>query len=170
MLFRMIGAFFVLVGCCATGILVAANAKRETGTLKQLLSVIEYWKNDLFYRMTPLPELCRQASAMNSGILSRFMAALADDLDRQTTPNAQLCLQSALSRFPDFPLLSRQILEDLGSTLGHFDSEGQLNCFEHILKEGNRLLEHHCRDQEVRLRSYKTLGICAGVALIILFI
>ena len=170
MIFRIIGALLAVIGCGGIGILVARNAKKETVTLKKFILQIECWKNELSYHLTPLPELCRQASKMNTGILADFMAVFLEELERQVSPDAEMCIRAALDKFPDFPSHTRRLLIELGSTLGRFDTEGQLSGFESIMAESNRLYEHLYNTQEVRLRSYKTLGICAGVALVIIFI
>lgn len=170
MVVRIIGALLVLFGCGSTGVLVALNVKRETVLLKNIISVIEYWKNELSFHLTPLPELCRQASCMNTGILSKFLEEFAINLENQIAPDAEQCVLTTLDTFNDISTDAKQLLLELACTLGKFDMEGQLSSFDSILKEANHLYAYNCNNQEVRLRSYKTLGICAGAALVILFI
>lgn len=168
--FRIIGALLVIGGCSAAGFLFALNSKKETQTLKSIIELLEYWKNELSFHLTPLPELCIQAAARDQTILGKLMGTIANELERQISSDVETCILAALQRFPDFPPLSKQILETLGRSLGKFDLEGQINGIDSVLKEANRLYEQHLNLQDVRLRNYKTLGICAGVAIAILFI
>ena len=170
MAYRIFGAILVIVGCACTGFLVAANAKRETASLKDLIYILEFCKNELTFRLTPLPELCRQAAAVASGTLSKFFIAVALELEHQISPDAEKCIHAALGRFTDMPVLCTELLISLGKNFGRFDLNGQVQGIDHILAEAERLLAHHTGNQEVRLRSYKTLGLCAGAAIVILFI
>ena len=61
-------------------------------------------------------------------------------------------------------------LQLLGKTLGRFDLQGQLSGIASVKQLCKRDLDGLQNNQELRLRSYRTLGICAGVALVILFI
>ena len=170
MILRVIGALLVLGGCSGAGVLVALNVKKETAALKSLIAVIEYWKNELSFHLTPLSELCRQAANICTGDLSKFLLELAKDLENQIASDAEQCITTSLDKFRDFPFECKQLLRELGCTLGRFDIEGQQRSFDNILKEANRLYTNYCNNQDIRLRSYKTLGICAGAALVILFI
>ena len=64
----------------------------------------------------------------------------------------------------------RRILEDFGVNLGRFDLEGQLQGIAHSKLSCHDLLERLVRNKDNRIRSYQTLGLCAGAALAILFV
>ena len=59
-------------------------------------------------------------------------------------------------------------LQALGQTLGRFDLTGQLTCMERCRQSCMGQLEVLEHQQSQRLRSYQTLGFCAGEALAIL--
>jgi hypothetical protein len=54
--------------------------------------------------------------------------------------------------------------------MGRFDLEGQLNGLEAVRTRCRDWLDELISGREVRLRNYQTLGLCAGAALVILFI
>ena len=58
----------------------------------------------------------------------------------------------------------------MGSSLGRFDLEGQLQGLESVRIYCREQLDELSKDRDVRLRSYQTLGLCAGAALAILFV
>ena len=68
------------------------------------------------------------------------------------------------------PEAAKRNLLLLGKTLGRFDLTGQLSGIESVIQLCRRDLDGLLSNQDVRLRSYRTLGICAGIALVILFI
>lgn len=168
--FKLIGAVLIILGCGGFGFLLAAGHRREERTLRQLIGALDYMECELQYRLTPLPELCRQAARESGGTIHSVLLALAGELEAQVSPDVESCMNGALSRIPDIPKSSRMCLRKLGQSLGRFDLPGQLKGLESIRAVCRRELERLSQNRDVRLRSYQTLGLCAGAALAILFL
>ena len=64
----------------------------------------------------------------------------------------------------------RENFVKFGDLLGHFDLSGQIRGIEAVRHFAANDLERLCDHKDVRLRSYQTLGLCAGSALIILLL
>ena len=64
----------------------------------------------------------------------------------------------------------RRPLRLLGQTLGRFDLPGQLKGIKAVQESCRRELARLERNRDARLRSYQTLGLCAGAALVILLV
>jgi stage III sporulation protein AB len=79
-------------------------------------------------------------------------------------------MNAALSKTKGLPQRTRKNLQALGASLGQFDLQGQLSGLESARKQCRRELEELSKDRDVRLRSYQTLGLCAGSALALLFL
>ena len=77
MIFKIVGALCVITGCGAVGFRIAAMYKYEEKCMRQLLDIVSYMEWELSYKMTPLPELCRQAVGQKSGAVCRYFLALA---------------------------------------------------------------------------------------------
>ncbi len=170
MTIKLLGAIFIIVGCGGFGFRIAANHLREEKTLRQLISILDFMECELQYRLTPLPDLCRQAAGQSSGVLSAVMLTLTQELEDQISPDVERCMSAALSKYKDIPEQTRQLLELFGRSLGRFDLSGQLKGIEGVRQECNRKLQQLTANKDVRLRSYQTLALCAGAALAILFI
>ena len=170
MIFKWIGAALVIAGCGGFGYRIASAHIREEKTLRQLVGILDYMECELQYRLTPLPTLCRQAAAEGKGVLSSFFLSLAIELEDQVSPDVERCMIAALSKVKEIPSLAREALEMLGRSLGRFDIEGQLKGLEAVRQECRRNLEDLNQNRDVRLRNYQTLGLCAGAAIVILFI
>lgn len=167
---KWIGAVLVVVGCGGVGFSAAANYRREERMLRQLLEMLSFMACELQYRLTPLPELCRQAGTLGKGSLKSVLLHFVQELEAQIAPDAQSCMRAAVSVAQDLPASIRTILIQLGQTLGHFDLPGQLQGIEAARQACQEKLEALNQNREERLRGYQTLGLCAGAALVILFI
>lgn len=170
MTLKLIGSMLIILGCGGFGFYVASVQKAEERTLKQLVGALDYISCELQYRMTPLPQLCRQAALECSGLLNRLFSALADDLEMQVASKVDVSMQTVLANSRDIPQNTLEILQKLGRSLGRFDLDGQLQDLESIRTQCRSRLSQLSDNKDIRLRSYKTLGLCAGAALVILFI
>ena len=170
MTLKWIGAVLIIVGCGGMGFRIALSYQRELRTMEQLVQLLDYMECELEFRMTPLPQLCAVTAKLIQGCLGQVLFHLAEELENQVSPDAGCCMNAAIAKVADIPASSKRILSMLGMSLGRFDLDGQLKEIsavrEHCHLELDRLRSH----RENRVRSCQTLGICAGVALAILFI
>lgn len=166
---KWVGAVFIITSCGGFGFGIAAGYRRRERLLRQLLNVLETMESELKYRLTPLPELARTAAGDSGGVLRDVFLNLARELDWKVEPDAARCMRSAMDRCHDLPASLKRPLRQLGQTLGRFDLAGQIQGLQGVQDTCRRELERLERNRDVRLRSYQTLGLCAGAALAILF-
>lgn len=160
----------IMVICGGFGFSVVSEYKREERALQQMIGALDYMQCELQYRLTPLPDLCRQASRQTGGCVQALFSRLAAELEDQISPDAAHCMSAALAASGDMPKRCAQAAQNLGKTLGRFDVEGQIRGMEAVRQDCRRSLSELASGREARLRSYQTLGLCAGAALVILFI
>jgi hypothetical protein len=98
------------------------------------------------------------------------LVQLASELEAQVAPDAGSCMNAVLSKTSGLPPRTRKNFQLLGVSLGQFDLQGQLTGLEAARKQCRRELDELSKNRDVRLRSYQTLGLCAGSALAILFL
>lgn len=170
MYLKWLGCAFVIAGCAGTGFSMAAAYRKECRCLKQLVNTLDYMECELQYRLTPLPELCRQASTQAEGNVRKLYRVFADELDKQLSPKAERCMALALKSVQYLPPITARMAEELGRSLGVFDLEGQLNSLRTLRQSCANELARLTDEQQTQLRSYQTLGVCAGAALVILLI
>lgn len=167
---KILGAILVIIGCGSFGFLISASDKKEENNLRQLCVVLEYMECELLHRLTPLPQLCRQAVTHCNGYVRSIFLNLGLQLESHNHPDVQSCMEDILVKTKGSTLITYSVLQKLGNSLGRFDLEGQVKGIQSVGEECNIHLKKLLRNQEVRLRSYKTLGLCAGAALAILFV
>ena len=158
---KWIGALLVFCGCGWFGFHLAATSVIEERSLRKLIGVLDFMSCELQYRMTPLPDLCRQASCEAGGNLGKLFLSFAEELESQISPNVQSCMDAALSKCQNLPALTKECVARL---------QGQILSLEAVRAECRKHLLHLESGKNMRLRSYQTLGLCAGAALVILFV
>lgn len=170
MTLQWMGAMLVVAACGGIGFMMALHDKKEMNCLRQLQAAAEYMTCELNCNMTPLPTLLRRTSAQCNGVLQAYFNVLAEELENQIAPDVACCVDAALVRCADIPTKTREVLFQMGQTLGQFDLEGQIKGLESVCNT----CEQHCKRMDInrpqRLRSYPTLGLCAGAVLAILLL
>ncbi len=167
---KLFGAVLVIIGCGSFGFSLAATYKKELKSIRSLIRILGHMESELRFRLTPLPQLCRQAAAESNDIVGDVISDLAKQLESQVCPDVSSCMHATISLHRDIPPSTVLCLKELGLSLGRFDLTGQLSGIDAVRKcceDHLNLLEHN---KEVRLRSYQTLSLCAGAALAILLI
>lgn len=170
MTIKLLGAFLVFAGCGGCGFAMAAAHRREENVLRQYLIALEFMECDLSCRLTPLPELCGNAARVTTGCVQALFRNLARELESQVAPDAACCMRSAIAATPGLPDRLGELLIELGASLGRFDLPGQLKGLSSAQAQAKLTLDTLTENRDNRLRSYQTLGLCAGAALAILFL
>ena len=170
MTIKMIGALLIIAGCGGIGFALCLNHKRQEEALTQLIHSLQWMRCELNYRMTPLPELCRGAAGAAKGIIGQFFETFALELEQQFTPDAITCMQAAIRSLPELPEVVSERLMTLGTSLGQFDLQGQLLAIESAQLQCQKDLTAFNQDKEIKLRNYRVIGLCAGIAMVLLFI
>lgn len=170
MTYKWIGAMLVLFSCGGAGFSMAAGYRQRERFLHQLLHAIQLMQWELQYRLTALPDLCRMAGKASSGALRDVFYNLARELDWRSAPDAGGCMAEALKKSREISKSGRRLLHQLGNCLGRFDLPGQLQGLDAVKDACQLELKHLEKDRDNRIRSYQTLGLCAGAALAVLFV
>ena len=170
MIWKWIGAFCIITACGSFGFSLAFKHLNEVKTIRQFLRIINFMDCELQYHLTPIPLLCRGAAAEAKGALSRVFLNLAVELENQILPDVQRCMCVAIKNSEPVPSVANELLILLGKQLGRFDLQGQLRGLEESGQIAKGKLDDLEHNKDVRIRGYKTLGLCAGAALVILFI
>ena len=167
---KIFGALLIVMACGGVGFSMAAAHRQKERMLQQIIAALQYMTCELQYRQTALPQLMDLCSRQVRGPVSCVFAAMSDELERQVAPDAACCMHAALCAVPDLPAMVKDKLHQLGSSLGRFDLAGQLSGLESVAQLCKRELDGLFQNRDIRMRSYATLGFCAGTALAILFI
>ena len=167
---KVLGAALVVAACACFGFTMAAGYRRELYGLRQIIAALNFMECELQYRHTPLPELCRSTAREVDRPIGTILQGLGSELERQVRPDVASCMHAALQTGPELPKSLADILKELGHTLGRYDLSGQLKGLEALRNLCTERLNTWTENSRQRIRSYQTLGLCAGIALAILMI
>ena len=169
-MFKVFGAILIIAGSGGFGLLFAYTHKCELRTLDSLLRILEWMINDLRFRLTPLPTLCRMASNLGDSTLRPFFLKMEKKLNTHDSPDAYSCACGILDSTGNISTETKELLRQLGRSLGQFDTEGQIKCLESVREIANDRKKRMSSDMPQHLRSYQTLALCAGAALAIILV
>ena len=168
---RLIGAALLAGGSSALGLGAVARLEGRVRDLRDLIAGLEVMERELSWRMLPLPELLECAAQGTGSRAARFFRLCARGASHLNgRPFRQIWLEGEEASGLLLEETDRLLLERLGGVLGRYDGENQRQA----LAEAVRRLEERrlqAQSQRQRLgRVYGTLGVAAGVLLIILLI
>ena len=167
---NILGAVLIVLGCSTVGFLMASEYLREISVLRNLISILEYWKNAIDYHHTTLPELCKRAEETDTIVLKDFFKRLQEQFSNTQNADASQCAKAALLLCPNIPKSCEVLLLKLSTGLGMFDATGQIHEIDSILDEAQHTLSELLQVRDQRIKTYKTFGICIGIAIAILII
>lgn len=165
---KYVGMTLLLAGSGGFGLMLARAYHREMKLLRNLLHGIQEMEWELKYRMTALPELCRIGGEAAGGPVKALLAELADRFDRNEVTDIPGTMNRILGS-RELPRRVRRNLRQLGTSLGRFDLDGQLQGLECVRQQCRQDLKELEQRGPQRIRNYQTLALCTGAALAILF-
>ena len=168
MTFKLLGVILVIFGCGGVGFKIASIHHAEEKALRELIRILDFMECELQYRLTSFPELCRQAAKEFAS--GKVFYDLTLEIEKQIVPDVARCMNTVLDQRKDIPPITCSMLKLLGASIGRYDLNGQIKGLESVRQECRRNLEELMNNKDIRLRSYQTLGLCAGAALAILLI
>ena len=166
---RMVGAGILVAGCSGFGCLLGYHYKKEEQMLRWLLAALQEMEWELKYRITPLPDLCRVAADASGGKIRQLFRTLEQELRSYAVSEISGCMNGLLQT-AEIPTQCRLCLKNLGSSLGRFDLEGQIQGLQSVSTQCRQHLGKLQENRSERLRSYQTLALCAGFGLAIILI
>lgn len=167
---RILGACLIIIGCGACGYIVAATYKKETAALAELIDILVMMECELQYRCPPVGQILLDYAMRSNGILQSFCLTLSEELSSQIHPDVNACVSAALAKCKPLPKETTYFLRRMGETLGLFDLDGQLSQIQKIRLEAQQVLSQLEKNKWEKTKYYKTISLCGGAALAILFI
>ena len=166
---RLLGAVLLTAGCGGLGFSLAATYRREMSMLRRLIQTLQEMEWELKYRMPVLSGLCKIAADTSAGVIRDIFRELEEKLNNREIYDISACMNAIVIQ-KELPRSVGKNLKPLGSSLGRYDLEGQLQGLEAIRRQCRKDLKKLEENSGQRLRNYQTLALCAGIALAILLI
>ena len=168
MYLKILGAILVISACGGYGLMMVFSHRKEVAGLRALVHALDVMICVLDFRLTPLPDLCKIGADSIDGPVSSCLLRLSEILNDQLSADVGSCTTDAVDMTAGLPQRVSLEIRSMGQTRGRFDLEGQRSGLRNCKEVCNNQLEVLEHQQPQRLRSYQTLGFCAGAALAIL--
>lgn len=165
---KYIGLLFIVVSASSVGIQMAANLNRRCEMIRQFIYSLQVLRNEILVCGTYLP----QAFALMAASVTTPLAEIYETIAKQMEKNRWLTPYDVTREVVDGSWdgeISRMILS-LSQKLGKYDLQAQTAGIDAAAKEAEQYLQVLECEKRLKSRTYRTLGLCAGLAVAILLV
>ncbi len=169
---KVMGAALVLLCSGAVGFGFAGDLHAQIAQMSALITALENLKGEIEARRTPLPAALMMLAGSENGQIGAFFKLCADNLLRENRSSPYLAIRYALDKCKGL-MLSKQTrltLLSFGMSLGKIDAESQISA---VMLASSRLeqeLGSLQKQAPARTKSYRTIGVCTGLALAVILL
>lgn len=169
---RILGAVLILCGSAGFGFRAARQLKRTISQLQMLDTAMHLMDCELSFVSPPLPRLLRTVSKDTQGPVSQLFSNYAKVISDPQTKDTEAAMRKAMEMTKHLSLPPGTVfsLLEFSQTLGRYDLNGQLSAIASVRRRLSPQLDRLKEEQKDRCRTYQTLGICAGLAVVILIV
>jgi stage III sporulation protein AB len=170
---KIIGCILVITSSTGMGFFFSNEMRCRIEELKELKKLISLLRGDIRYANTPLPEAISSITRRHSGRFDNFFNFVSKSLhDFSGHTFSEIWKEAVHKELADTSLSKKDKLHliQFGESLGYLDKDMQMNTIDLFLSQ----LEDEIKDISKTVKEkeylYNTLGIMAGIFIIIIMI
>ena len=167
---KMVGILLILCGAGGFGIVKAYLFYGQLNLVKAFSDALQIMKCEMNYTLAPLPKLCATVGKRSKGNCAHFFISFSSLLKEGVPRSIAARRLLADEKKYQLPKDARMTLLELFENLGAYELEGEnqlIRASIQRLQASHSLLE---QEKKPLAKSYAALGICTGLALVILFV
>ena len=167
---KAIGVALVVLGAAGFGFHKGFTFYKQLRQLRSLTAAIEILKCELNYTLYPLSKLCAITAQRSDGAVSSFFQHFHLELE-QGVPRARAAANAmdATSGLV-LPKDAAMALLELCGDIGKYDMDGENRLLQLTQHRIDACLQRCETERRPLVKSYAVLGLCAGVAVVILLV
>lgn len=170
---KIIGSILILTTCSYIGFFFGKQYNARFEQIRKLRSSLKLLETEISYSMNPLPEALSKVGSRTTGPVRTLYEHTSELLFKNLGLSMDEVWKIGLSKMAQDSSLKKEeldVLEDFGGGLGGSDRVEQLKNL-HMVQEQLRVIESNAEnDRNKYERMYKTLGVLAGAALVLILI
>lgn len=166
---RWFGFILVVSGASAAGIFMSHSVQRKAEICTELISALEFMRGEIEFRLTPLGEICNHLGLVCKKPLGQVFSFVADALKSAPGRPSGVQMRRALQRQP-LPEEAKVVLTELFDSCGKQDVLSQLRAIDLAERRMQLTLDVLQKEKNERCRTYRMIGICAGLAVAVILI
>ena len=162
---KLIGAILLTAAASAIGFFKARDLKASSQALREMISLLELMRNEIFTRRTPLKQLFSCANMPDYQYISGFVNCLEAELSSLGSKSfAQIWCECAEKELVLLGKNSRQAVKDVGSSIGKYDAELQAASIDRCISELNN--EYEKLNEGLKNNEKMYIGLGTGIGLV----
>jgi stage III sporulation protein AB len=169
---KILGSFMVVIAGACIGFSLAACYVERPRQIRQLISCLSALKSHINYVAVPLPEALSQCTGGISGPVANLFHAMSELLKNNGWLTPQAAMVQAMKE-TDCLVLSkpeREIMAVFSANLGGMNREEQHKSLDLVHEQLSRIQYEAEKICEQNAKMYRYLGVCGGVAVVIVLV
>lgn len=167
---KLIGALLIVASSSWVGLSSARSLRKLQSVLAGFLASLEKMREELSFSRTGFAELCAALRENGEKESARFFAALGKDVSGEHFEPVGATARAAEAAGLRLPPAAFLALEQLFDGFGRLDLDGQIRQIDYASDKLRRMSEEIRSGADQKCRSYQLLGLCTGIAVMILVI
>lgn len=168
---KWIGALLVVTATGAAGLGAIQASSQRIRVLSGLIAALDLCQAELTFKLTALPDVMAQLARKSAAAVRPFFAAVDKACARLGEDSFGCLWQQCVQKMEDvWRKPEQEIMEELGSVLGRYDTDGQSRAIAYARNRLEALLSRAEADHRKQGRMYGALGLVSGLAVVIIFI
>ena len=170
---KIIGCILVVASSTGMGFFFSNEMRCRIEDLKELRKLIGLLRGDIRFANTPLPEAISSITRRQSGNFNKFFNYVSTKLRELSGHTfSEIWKEAVLKELSDTSLSKKDKLHiiQFGESLGYLDKDMQMNTIDLFISQLEDEIKELSKTVKEKAYLYKTLGIMAGVFIIIVMI
>lgn len=170
---KLLGSSLVLFVSSYIGFQFATRCSQRPEQIRQIVSCLGSLKSYITYACLPLNEALRQCTHGTKGPIADVFHKTAQLLEENGLLTPQQALTTALHYVDKGLFLGNaevEVLGVLGANLGTLHREEQGHYLLMIMEQLEKIESEATRIRDLNTKMYRYLGICSGLAIVILLV
>ena len=169
---KIIGMLLVLAASSGMGFLFSKMSSERINDLKEWHKGLVLIKNEIGYALTPMADAFFLAQKKTEGSISHFFGEIGNLFINTSIPLGQISDSLIIGQLK-ISCLNEGDMESAAlfiKEIGAKDKESQISQLELMIKSVEEVIDEAKEKNEKNGKLFKTLGILAGVFVIVIFI
>lgn len=169
---KILGSFIIIATSTYIGFSLAARYAERPRQIRQLISCLSALESHINYVAIPLPEALLQCTCGIIGPVAEFFHTTSTLLVKSRCLTPQAAMDQALKESEQliFNQPEREIIAAFSANLGSMDREEQNKSLELVQEQLSRIQYDAEKLCEQNVKMYRYLGICSGLAIVIILV
>lgn len=170
---KLIGSILVLLVSSYIGFQMASRCQERPRHLRQIISCLGSLRSHIIYACLPLHEAVAQCTNGTNGPVAVFFQNVAAMLEKNGSLTPQEIIKKILNEMQGTLMLKTpeiEVLHVLGGNLGVMNCREQEKYLLMVIDQLERFENEAIRLRDLNTKMYRYLGVCGGLAIVIILV